>query len=886
MTSTLPNAASDYERFLDKENFLLAWRRVRNSTRIEVKDRASLNIFSPFLDAQIEILIEDLRNDEFRPSTPPFIHKPKKSGSLRPFPFLDMRDRLVYQALGNIVMSNARSALEEFADKQVFSPVIENFDGDFPFSLTRSRGEKKGQFQKFYETVQSQKSDFEKNKFFVRTDISAFYPSIDHHLLVSNLSKFSWISSDKLLSWLSDWLKEWSTPESDLKLPQGVPIGYETSDMLACLFLYEVDKEAAMYGNVVRYVDDIYFFTSDHKKAQYGLSRIDLALQKRGLSLQTAKSIIEKNNGTDPESETIATFKFQAELYDLEMEMQSGTPQTDPRIQAEFKKLIMEVLDIDENSIEQALNWDHVDFKDSDTIIAYLLYRIKDKFEAVRQLALHLLRKMPHRSFHATAYLSLFDDDYDVIDELLSIANDEYEYVQVRADCLQCAKILSDANGEINAIREIARQWCDPSMEWLLRATAIAILQAYREDAEFLIDIFQYEPTDVLRASIFFGLIQYPEYVYRFESQLDNSNWLIDSIMIYIVATTKSIDIPNIMFQNPSNFFSKLTKNINHHPEYSGLRFELQRLLGLNLHPKFPVDQVFTNPSEVEELLSRSFYAKETNLNAYLDSLVQVLELLSRTVYRITGLTVSQILDSKQNKSLDEIAHNASKLPAWINAAALFGTPGRQAIHHKGGIVFLFHKNISEVIAVLIDVLQQYYRLSDSEILPGSTISKVILSANDAPNNHRPITIFISYSHRDDTLRKKLLDHMTVMIMRQEIEVWHDRKLFGGDEWSPEIEEKLNRAEIILLLITSNFISSTFIQTKESPRALERAKKKECKTIPIILRDADWRPLYWHLQAFPRDGKPIRRNGSYSDAAFTEVVQLLRDVVNDIRGQD
>ena len=281
---TFPNADDDFNKFLSPDNFQLAWRRIRNSTRLEVKDRLSLKIFSGDLNAHIEILIDELKNNQFIPASAEHIYAPKKSRTLRPFPFLGMRDRLVYQALGNIIIRNSLAYMRLYTNVQVFSPVVQSEDSDFIFENTKSTKNRPGQFKKFVDAIKSTKHD-PSFHFFVRADISAFYPSIDHSLLFSQLEKYQWLSSPALLDLLKRCLEAWSSTDNTLKFQRGVPIGYETSDILGSLFLWELDKSLVKHCKVLRYVDDMYLFTSTKSEAIYALMQLDLALQHRLLNL-------------------------------------------------------------------------------------------------------------------------------------------------------------------------------------------------------------------------------------------------------------------------------------------------------------------------------------------------------------------------------------------------------------------------------------------------------------------------------------------------------------------------------------------------------------------------------------------------------------------------
>lgn len=143
-----------------------------------------------------------------------------------------------------------------------------------------------------------------------------------------------------------------------------------------------------------------------------------------------------------------------------------------------------------------------------------------------------------------------------------------------------------------------------------------------------------------------------------------------------------------------------------------------------------------------------------------------------------------------------------------------------------------------------------------------------------------PIELFCSYSHADEKLRKTLEKHLRPLMREGKISVWHDRKIMPGNEWMGEIDEHLNSAQIILLLISPDFIDSDYCYDIEVKRALERHEAGEACVIPIILRKVDWHssPM-GKLQALPTDGKPVA-SWSSRDAAFYDVVQGIRKAID------
>jgi hypothetical protein len=119
-------------------------------------------------------------------------------------------------------------------------------------------------------------------------------------------------------------------------------------------------------------------------------------------------------------------------------------------------------------------------------------------------------------------------------------------------------------------------------------------------------------------------------------------------------------------------------------------------------------------------------------------------------------------------------------------------------------------------------------------------------------------TLFFSYSHRDEALRDQLETHLSMLKRQGFIETWHDRRITAGEVFGNAISANLERADIVLLLVSPDFLASDYCYKKEMTRALERHDAAECRVIPVILRPCDWHDApFGRLLAAPKDGKPI-----------------------------
>jgi hypothetical protein len=144
------------------------------------------------------------------------------------------------------------------------------------------------------------------------------------------------------------------------------------------------------------------------------------------------------------------------------------------------------------------------------------------------------------------------------------------------------------------------------------------------------------------------------------------------------------------------------------------------------------------------------------------------------------------------------------------------------------------------------------------------------------------IEVFISYAHEDQAFLNELEKHLANLKRQHIIASWYDGDITPGTEWESQLMEHLNNAQIILLLVSTDFINSDFCYSIEMNRALARQEADQARVIPIILRPVDWKEaLFAKLQALPTGGKPVTRWPTHDDA-FLDVVQGIRKAIDDL----
>lgn len=134
------------------------------------------------------------------------------------------------------------------------------------------------------------------------------------------------------------------------------------------------------------------------------------------------------------------------------------------------------------------------------------------------------------------------------------------------------------------------------------------------------------------------------------------------------------------------------------------------------------------------------------------------------------------------------------------------------------------------------------------------------------------LRIFISYSHNDLKYKKELLTHLKSLELTHNVNVWHDGKILPGDTIDVEILKQLVISDVVLLLVSPNFLSSFYCIDIELNKALQRHDEGKCIVVPIILSESviDDSISFSKLMRVPEDGKPIQKfkpqNNGYVNA--------------------
>ena len=150
-----------------------------------------------------------------------------------------------------------------------------------------------------------------------------------------------------------------------------------------------------------------------------------------------------------------------------------------------------------------------------------------------------------------------------------------------------------------------------------------------------------------------------------------------------------------------------------------------------------------------------------------------------------------------------------------------------------------------------------------------------------------PPIVFVSYSHKDEAWKDKLLPQLNNLGRLGILQIWDDRDIKAGVDWYAKIHDILSKTKVAICLISPDFLSSSFCLDEEVSYLLQRRNRGDLEIFPILLRDCVWDEHYWlkRLQMLPRDGKTILTHfNDDPDLVFADTARQVRDYLKSGKG--
>jgi len=156
------------------------------------------------------------------------------------------------------------------------------------------------------------------------------------------------------------------------------------------------------------------------------------------------------------------------------------------------------------------------------------------------------------------------------------------------------------------------------------------------------------------------------------------------------------------------------------------------------------------------------------------------------------------------------------------------------------------------------------------------------MSKGEETSQQESKKIFVCSANEDEGLLQNLEKHLKVLQEQGFIDVYYDRQISLGVEWADEVNKHLDKADIILLLLSRNFVGSGYCYNIVMKLAMARHQTGSARVIPVILRPVDWEDTpIGKLKALPKDAKPITTWTSRDDA-FLDVARSVRKLVEEL----
>ena len=339
-------AVDDYEKMCSLDNLKRAYRWIQSNPDAQYKSyfRDSYGAYAASSDHNLRRLRKNLKRRAYEPGHAAKIYVPKPSGILRPITILTVNDQIVYQACMNIVADKLNPKVRARKNKKIFGNLYAGKSSRF-FYLKWQDG-----YKKFAHEV---KENIDGGLSFVANfDLTAFYDSIDHHVIKHFLKELR-IENDLgefLLQCLKTWTcNTWTSVSNYIYHEHGIPQGPLSSGMLSEIILKHLDDVGCRRGSVkyLRYVDDIKLFSKTESSLRQRLISLDIAAKEVGLFPQSSKVNIRKvknyieeikSVSNPPEPSVIPTIKRDALVKRLSGMIRRGT--VSPEDLTKFKYLL------------------------------------------------------------------------------------------------------------------------------------------------------------------------------------------------------------------------------------------------------------------------------------------------------------------------------------------------------------------------------------------------------------------------------------------------------------------------------------------------------------------------------------------------------------------
>ena len=197
----------------------------------------------------------------------------------------------------------------------------------------------------------------------------------------------------------------------------------------------------------------------------------------------------------------------------------------------------------------------------------------------------------------------------------------------------------------------------------------------------------------------------------------------------------------------------------------------------------------------------------------------------------------------------------------WMKFQDIKGNGNGYELKHEFDMIYSSYKKLMS-------------RLKEGRNIKGSPQSPKVSQTKHTNKDTNKINIFISYAHEDEKWLDRLKKHLKVLARHSDnVEYWEDTKLRGGDKWREEITKAIEKANVAILLVSTDFLVSDFISSDELPPILRKAVEEGTRVLPLIVSPCSFE--YSELNDFQAINSPeMTLADMSSDEAAVERVFL------------
>lgn len=144
--------------------------------------------------------------------------------------------------------------------------------------------------------------------------------------------------------------------------------------------------------------------------------------------------------------------------------------------------------------------------------------------------------------------------------------------------------------------------------------------------------------------------------------------------------------------------------------------------------------------------------------------------------------------------------------------------------------------------------------------------------------------VFISYAHEDSGYKDELIKFLTPLVHSQQIKIWHDKEIKAGDIFDDVIIKHLDESDIVIFLISQNFLTSNYCRNIEQQLALDKYQNDGLslfRIVPIVVTPCTFNKSPLNKFNVPLKAKPISTCNDQNQA-FVEIHDSIEELITEL----